>query len=164
MTLNDILQILEAVSPDAPVIFTTEQGEIGGGYHITELKLASVNSIDCGGRLSNWTEASVELLDGTGETHMAAGKWRAILNQSVKKVAGLGDADLHIEFGLQNIALRKYKVTEPKISNSRIAFHLSDQRALCKPAHEQGTQCGLENCSSSSASEHIASPQKGCCG
>ena len=150
MTLNDILKILEAVSANAPVIFTTEQGEIGGGYHITELKLASVNSIDCGGRLSNWTEASVELLDGTGETHMAAGKWRAILSQSVKKVAGLGDADLHIEFGIQNIELRKYKVTAPKISSARIEFHLSDQRALCKPVIEQGTACGPENCGGSS--------------
>lgn len=164
MTLNDILQIIEAVSPDAPVIFTTEQGEIGGGYHITELKLASVNSIDCGGRLSNWTEASVELLDGTGETHLTAGKWQMILSQSVKKIAGLGDADLHIEFGIQNIELRKYKVTAPEISNGRLEFHLGDQRALCKPAHEQGTVCGPEGCSSSSASENIASSQKGCCG
>ena len=82
-TARELIAALEALDPDAALGFATDTGEIGGRYHITELKLSEIRSIDCGGRESRWSEAAMQLLDGHGAGWMAAGKVVAILKRSV---------------------------------------------------------------------------------
>lgn len=75
MKLNELLAHLKTTPSASALVFSTEDGDIGSGYHVTEFKHAKVTGIDCGGRVSEWVEASVQLLDGSGGSHMAVGKF-----------------------------------------------------------------------------------------
>lgn len=136
MTINDFLQTLADKPTNAPVVFTTEQGEISGGYHVTELKLANITGIDCAARQTEWAEASVQLLDGGGGAHMEVGKLSNILGQSKRQVKGLGEADMHFEFAHNNAGLQRYTMQSAADVNGRIVIHLDTQRAVCKPAQD----------------------------
>ncbi len=151
MTINDFLQTLADKPTDAPVVFATKQGEISGGYHVTELKLAHVTGIDCGARQAEWVEASIQLLDGGGGAHMEAGKLSNILEQSKRHVKGLGEADVHFEFAHNNAGLQRYNMQSSIEANGRVEIHLDTQRAICKPAQDHiyasGSDCCGENAS-----------------
>ncbi len=151
MTPATLLNTLKALPKDAPLVFQTAHGAIGSGYHVTEYKLASVSSIDCGGRLSNWTEAALQLLDGVGGEYMTAGKFNAILAQSISKVNGLADTPLHVEFAHQNEGLRIYQIETPELIEGVISFPLSEDRAHCKPALETIAHAKVSGCCGSSA-------------
>ncbi|WP_299473068.1 DUF6428 family protein [uncultured Roseibium sp.] len=152
MTPSELLQTLQAMPGDLPLVFQTEGGDIGDGYHVTEFKLANIKGIDCGARQSAWTEATLQLLDGQGGGHMKVGKFTSILRQSVAKVQGLGDSLLHVEFAHENKGMRIYDVSEPVLRDDVVGVGLSEIRAYCKPAQEHIAKSGTAGCCGSSAS------------
>lgn len=151
MTPLSLLDALEKMPAELPLIFRTGDGAIGEGYHVTELKLAVVNSIDCGGRLASWTEAGLQLLDGHGGSHMQLGKFNAILAQSIASLKGLGDSPLQVEFAHGNRGMRIYDLSEPVLGDGAVAIRLSEVRAHCKPALEL-TSADVSACCGSSQS------------
>lgn len=140
MTPDALLAMLSTSPPDAPLVFRTDKGEIRGGYHITELKLADIRSIDCGARRSSWRELSLQLLDGDGGDHMSVDRFRRILRQSAEHVDGLGATPMHVEFANDNIGMRLYQLAEPRRSGERVMLDLVETRARCKPAYEAATR------------------------
>ncbi len=134
MTLNELLQNLAPLPQTAELIFTTPDGDISGGYHVTELKHATISSIDCGGRVDDWAETSVQLLDGSGGARMTVDKFTTLARQSTAKLAGLADARLVIEFAPRNTGLRSYELAPPHATNDGVIITLSERRALCKPS------------------------------
>lgn len=159
MTCNTLLETLLTLPGDAPLVFETPEGEIGNGYHVTEFKLAHVTGIDCGARLSNWSEATLQLLDGEGGGHMPAGKFAGILKQSIDRVSGLGDAPLQVEFAHGNKARQIYRLATPELSAGRVLVGLRDTRAHCKPALDRKAALGsAAGCCGANAAEAT-----GCC-
>lgn len=134
MTPNDLLTELAALPADAALVFETDNGPIKGNYHVTEWKLTDVRSIDCGANMSTWTEASLQLLDGSGGDHMAVGKFAAILRQSIAKLDGLGASDMQVEFAHNNRGKQIYSAAVPVLEGDQVTIALSDQSAVCKPA------------------------------
>ena len=134
MTPQDLLTRLLALPADAALVFVTPEGAIKGGYHVTEWKLHDIRSIDCGANLSAWSEAVLQLLDGSGGGHMTVGKFAAILRQSLAKLDGLGDWDMRVEFGHGNLGKRIFGLSEPIPEGDRVIITLTDQPARCKPA------------------------------
>lgn len=100
---------------------------------MTELKLADIRGIDCGGRQDAWQEAVLQLLDGCGRQHMAVGKLRGILAKSSAALPGLGDAPLHVEFAHGNTALQRYELGAPSLTDGRVVVPLTRGAAQCKP-------------------------------
>lgn len=159
MTCETLLETLEDLPGEAPLVFSTDQGDIGDGYHVTELKLAHVTGIDCGARLSNWTEATLQLLDGEGGGHMPAGKFAAILKQSMARVTGLGNVPLQVEFDHGNRGKRIYQLVAPELRDGRIVVALRNTRAHCKPALDRAMALG----SSAGCCGTNAAGASGCC-
>lgn len=152
MTLNEMMEELKNMPSEAALVFVSDAGDIGAGFHVTELKHAEVTGIDCGAQISTWREASLQLLDGSGRSHMKVGKFAGILRQSLKRLVPLADVPLHVEFAPQNNGLRKYHVSQPTMSNNRVVIALSDDRAFCKPAQKAktfGTPTATSACCSS---------------
>lgn len=141
-TLASLAEVLETHAPDAPLIFATTEGEIGAGYHVTELKRAEIESIDCGGRVDRWRETHLQLLDGAGEAPMPVGRFLAIARQSVAAIDGLGAAPLRVEFAPANAGLRLHRIAGVEAKAGRVRVALAEERALCKPAAEAGAACG----------------------
>ncbi|MEM9047510.1 MAG: DUF6428 family protein [Pseudomonadota bacterium] len=152
MTPQSLLDDLKILPPDLPVVFRTEAGEIAQGYHVTELKHARVTSIDCAARLSEWSQASLQLLDGDWHAQaivdpaMSARKLSGILSQSIARLDGVGAAELQVEFAHGNAGMRIYRPQRPLVAGSSIVIELADNRAQCKPASGPGcgARCQLE--------------------
>lgn len=147
-TAGEMLMALEMLDPDIPVGFATAAGAIGGDYHITELKLADIRSVDCGGRESRWSEAALQLLDGSGEGWMSASKMASILRRCISSLPDLADVPLSVEFAHGNQGLGRYTPGPPRAEGSRAVVPLLNGAAQCKPAVETG----------------CCSPQAACCG
>ncbi len=154
MTPQSLLETVNALPADLPLVFQTGEGAVGDGYHVTELKLAQVTSIDCGGRVAAWTEAALQLLDGPGGSagdssgggYMKVGKFASILSQSVYRVRGLGDSPLHVEFAHGNAGLRIYDIAVPELRDGVVAIGLQESRAQCKPAVDHAAKMDAASC------------------
>jgi len=135
-TLNGFLETISAY-PDAMLVFTAEGETIRADYHVTELKRAHVNSIDCGGNESDWTETIVQLLDGQVESngeHMSVSKFVKIAALGNDKLRGLGEGELSFEFGAGNQQMLRYAPLVSQAGNDKIVVELQPVRAACKPA------------------------------
>lgn len=133
-TAGDLVTALDGLASDTQVGFATEAGTIGGDYHITELKLADIRSIDCGGRESRWREAALQLLDGNGEGWMSAGKMASILRRCISALPELAEVPLSVEFSHGNRGLGRYTARHPMVRDGRAVVALIGGAAQCKPA------------------------------
>ncbi|MEL6233470.1 MAG: DUF6428 family protein [Pseudomonadota bacterium] len=136
MTLQTLLDSLKSLPAHLPISFATTAGPAGWGYHVTELKHAQITSIDCGGRVAEWAEATLQILDGDGarDRAMQVGKLAGILSHSIGAVAGLGDADLQVEFSHGNAGMQIFEPGTPRQAGDLVTIDLSASQAQCKPA------------------------------
>ncbi len=146
VTLSTFLAELDHANPEAGVVFATEDGPVGAGYHITELKSARVDSIDCGGRRSTWVEAAVQVLDVFGDAPMPVERLRAILDRSIAAIPELAEAPVHVEFGHRNQSLSRYDIAGLKIGPTAVTVSLVRAHASCKPAVERSTRPQTSTC------------------
>mgnify|MGYP000047113328 CR=1 FL=1 len=134
MNLNDLIAGLDDNGDQTPVVFVTEDGAVGAGYHVTELKHAEITGIDCAARVTTWVETTMQLLDGEGRSHMTLGKLRGILRQSASAVPGLADAPLRVEFAHGNTGMSMFEVVLPEVHDDCVMIRLVANHAVCKPA------------------------------
>ncbi|MEM1388508.1 MAG: DUF6428 family protein [Pseudomonadota bacterium] len=140
MTLYDLFTTLRRAEARAELVFAMPDGEIGAGFHVTELKSAEITSIDCGGRVTRFRETILQILDGLAGDPFTVGKFLGICAQSVAAIEALGDAPLTIEGARANAGLARYEVADIVMARDRVVVHLATQRAQCKPA-TQRAQC-----------------------
>jgi len=133
MTPQELDGALAPFPQDAPLIFRSPDGPIGAGYHVTEWKLARIESIDCGAQRSAWTEAVLQLLDGAGHEHMDIAKFRGILRKSIQAMPELGQTAFRIEYSPNNVGLRIFEPQVPVGNQSSVVVGLHDSGAQCKP-------------------------------
>lgn len=177
MNLQQLQSAIRDLPGDLPLVFMTEEGPIGAGYHVTELKLAHVQSIDCGANTSRWKEVTLQLLDGSGPDHMAIETFQKITTQSVKRVAGLDLSPLRIEFAHQNKGVQIYEPALPEVIDGAVVVRLGPVHATCKPALKlasgktAGGCCGTTQDDRSEAGRGLASQEPttkadeaACCG
>src|SRR6266496_5400572 len=61
MTTKEFISALCA-APDDELMFVDLEGHaVHNGYHLTELKAASLETVDCGGKTNRWQETIVQL-------------------------------------------------------------------------------------------------------
>lgn len=140
-TLADLAAVL---SPYAalPLVFSFRGEDIRPGYHVTELKAARIDSIDCGGRVAAFRETVVQLLDGrrdAQEVHMTAGRFLAIADRSRAALPGLADAPLIFEYGPGNRPALRLAIARIERTEAALRVHLSALHAACRPALEART-------------------------
>ncbi len=140
MTLEAFLTLLASVPQDVPLVFETDDGVIGDGYHVTEFKLARITGIDCGARQAQWSEATLQLLDGAGGGHMAAGKFAAIARQSIDRIPDLATVPLQVEFAHGNRGMRIHDLSRPEVRGDAVRVRLGEKRSICKPVMEAPVQ------------------------
>ena len=170
MTLSALLSSLEPLDPGAPLVFEADDREIGAGYHVTELRHSMSTGIDCSGTVDRWNEARLQLLDGTGETHMSVGKFTDIVRKSLGRLPELSQAPLLVEFSPGNNGLKLLTWEEPFIQNGRVTLRLRDTRAICKPARRSkppgassNACCGQSNSASTCCSSITSSVVRDAC-
>lgn len=155
MTFAALLASLLPLDADVALVFEVDDHVIGAGYHVTELRHSHSTGIDCGGNTESWQEARLQLLDGQGTTHMSVGKFRAILEHSLKTIPKLSDVPLLAEFAPNNQGLKLMNIAEPILKDGRATIVMRNSKAICKPAYKTRAQ------NDNTADENVGS---GCCG
>ncbi len=129
---NELTSYLKGRNASDQALFEVEGDQVGRGYHLTELRVAKINSIDCGGVADAWDEAQVQVLDAPGQEVMSAGKMTAILTRSVAEIDGLADAPLNVEFSPGNQGLGRYQFGAPREAEGFVTIPLMPMGPECK--------------------------------
>lgn len=121
-----------------PMLFQHNDGEVvGGGYHVTEIKNVSVETIDCGNSIHDWKEVVVQvwLPEGAKESdpHMSAGKFMKIWDTVDHRLALVQDAEIKIEYGDERFITANYQVGGLKQTSEGLVVDMQPQQTLCKP-------------------------------
>src|SRR6266516_3729994 len=99
MKTNEFISTLRA-APNNQLIFADLDGHaVHSGYHLTELKAASFETVDCGGQVKRWPETIVQLWVPlrVDYEYMTAAKFLKIFD----KVRGLIPVDLDAEIRVE---------------------------------------------------------------
>ncbi|TGL08560.1 hypothetical protein EHQ43_05855 [Leptospira bouyouniensis] len=116
--------------------------QIYPNYHITEFKLATIESVDCGGNLDTWKEIILQVLEPNENIETESMSLKKISNiyAKVSKAISIPEnAILRIEFGNSSSAMRQYFVSDIKIEETNLVVYLIDGATECKAS----SKCGL---------------------
>src|SRR2546428_12654324 len=100
MKTNEFISELRA-APDHQLLFVDAEGHtVHSGYHLTELKAASFETVDCGGQVNRWPEKIVQLWvpSRADNEYMTAAKFLKIFD----KVRGMIPVDLDDEIRVED--------------------------------------------------------------
>ncbi len=122
-------------SADKDLIFTNADGQsIHAGYHLTEIKAASLETVDCGGKTNRWNETVLQLWvpEDAEDTYMKSDKFLSIYDKVRRLVPVDEEAEIRIEYGDENFFPTAYHVTESRGDNVAIRFFLEPPGTTCK--------------------------------
>ena len=127
-------------APENQLIFVDDDGRsVPAGYHLTELKAATFETVDCGGQTNHWREMIVQLwipIDADSD-HMSAGKFLKIFD----KVRGMIPLDLEseirIEYGDENFLPSTYHLRSISDDYGQTRVLLEPPATTCK-ARDRG--------------------------
>ena len=135
INIFELKAVLEA-NPDSPLIFSFEGQAINPSYHVTEVKHAAMNSLDCGSGKDQWEEIIVQLIDGSAlfkGKHMSCRKFMGIVGKAIESLSFDENTATFIEFAPNNEGLRKLVIDRVDQNEGQVLVHLSSPTALCKP-------------------------------
>jgi hypothetical protein len=109
---------------------------VHSGYHLTEIKAANFETVDCGGQVNHWRETILQLWapqDADG-SYMSTGKVLKIFD----KVGGLvpldGQAEVRVEYGDENFSRRLITSARSRTGATQPASCSSRRRRRAKRA------------------------------
>ncbi|MFK8081812.1 MAG: DUF6428 family protein [Granulosicoccus sp.] len=127
--------------PDIPLKFYLEGSSINQGYHVTEVKHASIKSMDCGKHEHSWDEVLIQLLDGKAHSYqgyMRTSRFLNIIRTAFKSLPENSDPRLFFEFSPNDGPLLKLKIMSMDCNDEALSLHLSYEKAICKPVQRWG--------------------------
>jgi hypothetical protein len=134
---------------------------IEASYHITEIKQAAIQSVDCGGVSNNWTEVIVQIWEPESvqqERAMKVEKALSIINV-VEKILPLNpSAPVKIEFGNSRFDTRQMLPNEITIQGEDLVVDLRPDTVQCK-AIERGGSCGTSAAADECCTPATAKPK-----
>lgn len=142
LTWNDLMINMD-LYPELHLNFEYEKNQtIFPNYHITEFKLAKIQSVDCGGNSDSWTEIILQVLEPKIEKDTESMTLSKV-NSIIKKVTNVmeipSNSILRIEFGNDQSAMRQYFVSEMIPMENALLIQLKDGKTECKAS----ASCGL---------------------
>ena len=149
MKTNEFVSMLRA-APNNQLIFVDLDGHtVHSGYHLTELKAASFDTVDCGGQTNRWQETIVQLWvpSDAANGYMTAAKFLRIF----EKVRGMIPLNLgtevRIEYGDENFFPSTYHVRSVTHHQTTTRVLLEPPRASCKARDRRvGTLSTTDSC------------------
>ncbi|PJZ83167.1 DUF6428 family protein [Leptospira harrisiae] len=142
LTWNDLITNLD-LYPELHLNFEYENNQtIFPNYHITEFKLAKIQSVDCGGNSDSWTEIILQVLEpkiGKDTESMTLSKVNSIIKKVTNAMEIPSNAILRVEFGNDSSAMRQYFVSEMIPMENALLIQLKDGKTECKAS----ATCGL---------------------
>jgi len=117
---------------------------VDASYHITEIKLAPIVSVDCGGKMNSWTEIIVQLWEPREkdmERAMLVSKALSIIDLVEKTLTLNPYGVVKIEFGNSQFDTRQMYPGDFIVDGDNLIVNLIPDVTQCK-AIERGGSCG----------------------
>ena len=125
---------------------------VDASYHITEIKLAPITSVDCGGKINQWTEVIVQLWEPSVKSNgrsMTVNKALSIIDVAEKALPLDPNAVVKIEFGNSGFDTRQMYPGQLIEYGDTLTVDLVPDFTRCK-AIGRGANCGtsdaVDNC------------------
>jgi uncharacterized protein YbjQ (UPF0145 family) len=152
---------------------------VDASYHITEIKLAPITSVDCGGVMNKWTEVIMQLWEPGAkqeERAMNVSKALSIIDLVEKALPLDANAIVKIEFGNSQFDTRQMYPGDIIIDDENLVVNLQADKTQCKAINRGGscgtTDSGEECCAPAKpkvqlvnmvADSACCTPGSGCC-
>ena len=135
MTTHDFISRLRE-APTKQLVFTNHEGTtIHGGYHLTELKAASFDTVDCGAQKNQWNETIVQLWvpeeQENGE-FMTAAKFLSIYDKVARLIPLDPTAEIRFEYGDENFPPSNHHIEMIAENEAELRVQLRLPQATCK--------------------------------
>ena len=134
MKTNEFISSLRT-SPNNQLIFVDLDGHtVHTGYHLTELKAASFDTVDCGGQTNRWQETIVQLWvpSHAANEYMTAAKFLKIF-ETVRGMVPLNlNTEVRIEYGDENFFPSTYHVRSVTHDQTTTRVLLEPPETTCK--------------------------------
>jgi len=122
-------------APNNQLIFVDLSGQaVPRGYHLTELKNASFDTVDCGGQINSWQETIVQLWvpRDADDNYMTAGKFLQIFDKVRGMVPISSGAEIRVEYGDENFFPSIYHVVSVNRESDTTKVLLKPPATTCK--------------------------------
>lgn len=174
INISDLTVILKEKS-NLAVKFQFDGTTINPGYHVTEVRHASVRSRDCG-KMSNveqWNEITIQLLNGSSKSlqgYMPGSKLLGIVRSALESFEAEAAPYLFFEFAPDNGPIRKLRIESVEYTDEVILVMLGSERPVCKPFKRAiATGLAADKMTSQSSPDICCADTKGadrrsCCG
>jgi hypothetical protein len=133
-TQDFIAQLRHA--PDKPLVFVNAEGAtIHAGYHLTEIKAAKFDTVDCGGEKNRWNETVMQLwvpANEISEQFMTAQKFLSIYEKVSRLIDVDSTAEVRFEYGDENFFPSNYHVDSVMEEIDTLRVELRPPQATCK--------------------------------
>jgi len=160
MNTSDFLNALRA-RPELPLAFSTNQGTVPAGFHLTEVKRVTHETVDCGSETHQWIENQFELwapaVPEPDYKPFPAGKFLAIVDE-VKRMLTLDETAEARIFGRVAGGLDQLHAIESvKTGSEAIQVHLQPVTASCKARDRRSSALNTgESCCSSGSESSVS--------
>lgn len=122
---------------------------VPAGYHVTEVKAVSIESMDCGGQANAWRETVIQVMDGTPAEaqrgFMTTAKFLGIYDRVAARVPVHAGAEVRVEYGNVNRPALQFHVNTVDIQAERVIVDLRLPGVMCKASgasSSAGECCG----------------------
>ena len=146
MTTHDFISRLRE-APTKQLVFSNSDGAtVHGGYHLTELKAASFDTVDCGAQKNRWNETIVQLWvpeDEENGEFMTAEKFLSIYDKVARLIPLDAAAEIRFEYGDENFPPSNYHVEKIRENEAELRVQLQLPQTTCKARdrREVGAAC-----------------------
>ena len=134
MKTNEFISELR-VAPENRLLFINgNENQVRDDYHLTELKSASIDAVDCGGRVNHWPETIVQLwVPATpSDDYMTSAKFLKIFDKVRGMIPLKFDAEIRIEYGEENFFPSTYHVHSITRDQNMTRVLLAPPQTTCK--------------------------------
>jgi hypothetical protein len=146
--------------------FTVSGRKISGSYHITEIKSARIESVDCGGMQNRWTEVVFQLLEPGRDDpsrRMTVGRARKIYDDASRIQTFDHDAEVIFEYEPEGAPTALLRVGSIEAGRERAVVSLESNGTQCKPASRSAAGMATDSACCGPSLAAARAESSGCC-
>ena len=118
---------------DRALIFDLGERRVETGYHVTEIKAVSTQSMDCGGQGDTWAETVIQLwTPGNSGNYMRVSKFLNIYRRVASQVPVVEEAEVRLEYGEVGAPAISYFVRDVRLEGEEVVVRLEPPFVACK--------------------------------
>jgi hypothetical protein len=165
MKTSSLLAALR-IHADLQLVFHAGREIASSGYHLTEVKRVSYETMDCGAMTHRWQEnqfeISVPVVPEPGRAYMTADKFLQIIDrvQAELPLADEANARILASFTGQPAAL--YDVEQVSTRNGQLRVELTPDKTRCKAAERRLDSATGAGCGSATKTDAAEPASCGC--